>query len=216
MLLSGLLAFMLGSITAAAELLSKYRDEPWKALITRGAIVYLFINGLISMFAYVVVIYFKIIVDSLQASLVSGTGAMAILRSKLFVYASGSGKEYSIGPDIVINVFMKAISGQIDRERAFKRQKLIICHMADLEDGDFDSLVKFFDTVIPSFQGIDKDDIANHNDMVKNLIKDNELPNKLKIFKFGYLFVTLVGEDNFVFSMKNFKDYYAHHLKSTP
>jgi peptidoglycan/LPS O-acetylase OafA/YrhL len=90
--------FFLGAFAGMAEILSRYRDEPWKASLGIQGLIYMVVNGFVSMGAYWVLINHKVFptVNSpgLPAAIVSGLGSMAIFRSKIFVYRSPEGKEY--------------------------------------------------------------------------------------------------------------------------
>ena len=82
-------ATFFGMIAGGSELLSRYRDEPLKALNSNAGILYVALNGAISAAAYgLLVRYGKhlfpgIADDELMLSVLAGFGAMAVLRSKL-------------------------------------------------------------------------------------------------------------------------------------
>ncbi len=46
---------------------------------------------------------------------------MTVFRSKLFTFRSPDGKEYAIGPAIVLETILKTIDQKIDRRRATER-----------------------------------------------------------------------------------------------
>ena len=58
-------------------------------------------------------------------ALTAGFGAMAVFRSKLFIFRTEDGKEYPIGPSIVMETFLGLLDRKIDRLRAAKRQRRV-------------------------------------------------------------------------------------------
>lgn len=102
--------------------------------------------------------------QGLPAAIVSGLGSMAIFRSKIFVYRSPKGKEYPIGPDIILNIFMNTIDRQIDRSQALRRQNLISSEMSDITG--FDKAAKYFDTSLLSFQNLTDEERAKFSPLM--------------------------------------------------
>lgn len=131
-------AFLLGAFAGMAEILSRYREEPWKASSSLPGMIYIGSNGLISTGAYWVVLHYPIFSaisePGFPAAIAAGLGSMAIFRSKVFVYKSDNGNEYPIGPDIVLDIFLKTIDRQIDRGQALRRQKLITTQMSNISN----------------------------------------------------------------------------------
>ncbi len=205
-------AFLLGAFAGMAEILSRYRDEPWRASFSVPGIAYIFSNGLISTGAYWTVITYKIFTGinepGFPAAIAAGFGSMAIFRSKIFVYRSDSGNEYPIGPDIVLDIFMKTIDRQIDRKQAVRRQGLITNTMSDISGigGAFDKAADYFDTALLSFQHLTKEDKSEWKNKIDGL-KKSGLPEKVKLYALGYALLDLTGEDHFHQCIDKLKEY---------
>ena len=95
--------FALGMCTAFAEIIGKFRDEPLQSVRTGHAILYHIFNGVIAMFALLVLEIFagppNDAGQHLRNVLTAGLGAMLIMRSKLFNIKMG-GEEVSFRPRI--------------------------------------------------------------------------------------------------------------------
>jgi hypothetical protein len=102
-------ALLFGVLVGLSEILSKYRDEPILAATTAYGLTYLLLNGLISFSAFAVMRRYATAVfpavqhDLFLTAVVAGFGGMTIFRSKLFTYRSPDGKDYAIGPAIVLD-----------------------------------------------------------------------------------------------------------------
>lgn len=203
-----LLAFIFGVLTGMAEILSKYRDEPWKASKSRPGIIYMALNGFVSIVAYWIVLEYKVFtaIDSpgVSAAIAAGFGSMAILRSKIFVYKTQGGEEYPIGPDIVLTIFMKNIDREIDRKQALRRQNLVSEEMSDISD--FNKAAEYFDTSLLSFQNLTDEERENFKIEIENL-KNSDLDDRIKIFALGYALLNLTGEGNFKQFITGLKKY---------
>ena len=98
------LAALLGAISGASELISRYRDEPVHAATSLAGVFYMALNALVSACAYgLLTQYSKAILpgladDALMRSLVAGFGAMALLRSKFFTVRTEQGEDVPIDP----------------------------------------------------------------------------------------------------------------------
>src|SRR5215831_8968692 len=81
-------AFVLGTVTAFAEIIGKFSDEPIKSLRTPHALFYHLLNGAIAAFALKVLFIYEVPhetgLDQLKVVLAAGLGSMLVMRSKLF------------------------------------------------------------------------------------------------------------------------------------
>src|SRR5207245_1717227 len=79
-------AFLFGALVGLAEIASRYRDEPLKAVKSPYGLVYLFLNGYISLLAFLLIVKFPAIFGTLSgnmflAALSAGFGAMIVMRA---------------------------------------------------------------------------------------------------------------------------------------
>ena len=99
-----ILARLIGAAVGLAELVSRYRDAPGRALISWVAAIYIAINAAAAIFAL-----FMILANKWEFSfsggsavltwqvLIAGFGALALFRSSLFSVRIGGG-DVQVGP----------------------------------------------------------------------------------------------------------------------
>lgn len=190
-------AFILGLFVAATEIISRYRDEPLKAIDNRYGFSYLLLNGILSSVALLVLFLTGRIppTDPLQkllGALAAGFGAMVILRIKFFTIKSEGGEEISIGPGSVLDALVNYIDRQIDRSRAIERTELI---KEVMEGIDFDK-VKFYAStlILGSMQNLSAKDEEELGTGIKN-IKESPVSPQEKSYALGFLMLDFMGEN---------------------
>jgi hypothetical protein len=118
--------FALGSVFGISELISRYRDEPRRALVSWAALLYISVNALASVFALNVIRVFNWVADddSLQVAykqvMIAGLGAMALFRSSLFIFRIGN-SEINFGPVFVLQIILGVTDRAVDRRRGQSR-----------------------------------------------------------------------------------------------
>jgi len=129
---------------------------------------------------------------------------MAIFRSKFFTFRSPDGKDYSIGPAIVLETILRMIDSKIDRKRARQRQDEVSKFTKDL--ASFDKTADYMEVALLSFQNLTQDDKTDIANSIQEYRKSN-LPEELKILALGFAFLNLVGAENFKSVVSNLKEY---------
>jgi hypothetical protein len=181
--------------------------------------MYLMINGVVSESAFFVLwVFAPKILPVLQGqpfltAVVAGFGAMAVFRSKLFIFRSEDGKEYPIGPDIVLTSILRIVDRKIDRLRAARRQQLMYQRataIAELlpTDEDFQNAANFLVVSMSSFQNLsdgEKKEIVERVNNIKTELKD--APNLYKAMTLGFALLNIAGEENFGGMMANLESY---------
>lgn len=129
-----LLVGVLGAGVAVGELVSRYRDEPVRALATFPAVLYVALNALASLGALALVRAFDWKLGATGTAsdeavrwtqtLVAGFGALALFRSSLFVVRVGD-KDVGVGPSAFLQNVLDAADRGIDRNRANARSRLV-------------------------------------------------------------------------------------------
>ncbi|MBZ5655986.1 MAG: hypothetical protein LAO56_12010 [Acidobacteriia bacterium] len=213
------LAVSFGELVGFSEIITRYRDEPLRATFNRYGILYLLINGALSGCAYFLLrAYGARIFPAAQdppllAAIVAGFGAMAVLRSKLFVFRSDDGKDIPIGPDLVISSVLRIVDRKIDRLRAARRQQLVFELAKRIaavmgSESDFDNPNSFVSISLASFQNLSTEEKQ------QIVIKSEELREKLKgkpsLFKamvLGFVVLDIAGEENFRAIMQDLEEY---------
>jgi hypothetical protein len=123
---------VIGGLVGAGELVVRYRDDPRRALFCLAAGLYIGINVAASLAAYGLIKAFGwgfgqpsgTDAQHLTQVLAAGFGAMALLRSSLFLVRVGD-KDVGIGPSGVIEGFLGAADRAVDRQRGSDRSEKI-------------------------------------------------------------------------------------------
>jgi hypothetical protein len=197
-----LLSAGFGGATGASEIISRYRDEPLRAIGNKYGLSYVAVNaglaatafGLLHHYAKQLLPGAAIEADWLLRAIMSGFGAMVIVRSKLFIFHAEDGKDYPIGPAIVIETFLQMLDRKIDRHRASRRQQRVFTAMAKVID--FDRSADYLTASLLSFQNLSEDEkvkIAK----ITAAYKAVAWPAALKSAALGMAFLTIAGEENF-------------------
>lgn len=121
---------LLGLLVGSSELVSRYRDEPLRAVATLAASMYVLINVIAAVAALYVIDAFgwRFGLDAgaspavlrVTQVLSGGLGAMALFRSALFNVRMGE-SDVGIGPSGVLQVLLEAADRAVDRNRAGSR-----------------------------------------------------------------------------------------------
>ena len=205
-------AFLFGLLVGLSEILSRYRDEPLLAATTNFGLAYLSLNGVISLAAFGVMqrysaqIFPAIKDDLFLTSIVSGFGAMAIFRSKLFTFRSTDGKDYPIGPSIVLDTVLKTIDSKIDRRRATERQAEVFDSIDGLK---FERVANYIEASLSAFQNLSQDDKTEIKSVIDQYRNLPNWPDTLKCLGLGFAFLTLAGDENYEQVILNLKKYSA-------
>jgi hypothetical protein len=114
---------LLASLVGVAELVGRYRADPWHSLVPSGAaLLYIILNAVAGVGALLLIRAFNWDfgqtehVDIWQV-LVASFGAVAFFRSALFVARIG-GEDVGVGPSLILQVLLDACDRQVDRAAA--------------------------------------------------------------------------------------------------
>jgi gamma-glutamyl AIG2-like cyclotransferase len=199
-----LFAFLLGFATAFAELVTKFTDEPLKAIGTTQAFAYHLVNGSVSALALWVLEINGAKVDTplavAQAVATAGLGSMLILRSKLFNFKVND-KEVSFGPEQLVKVFFSYMESAIDRIRSRYRVEFVKTVMDNVS---FNGVYAYTKAMLDAAQALPKDDKESLLHEIDSLNDDvDEVQNKS--YRLGFLLMNAMGED-FVSELYDAKD----------
>lgn len=190
---------LLGAFVAAGELVSRYRDDPVRAVLSWPAVVYLGVNSGTSVAALVLVRSFgwTFGADSGQEEvrqvLVAGFGAIALFRSSLFNVTVGN-QVMGIGPSVILNVILTAADRAVDRGRAKVRIAAVADAMKDMPFAFADSFRLF---CFESMQNTDSRDADRIAATLRELRDDLNagVPEPVKSLVFGLALLNVVGEE---------------------
>ena len=134
-------ATAIGAGVGIGELVSRYRDQPVKALATFAAFGYVLINAAASAAALAAILTFGWTfgldpvtdADAIIATqiLVAGFGSMALFRSSLFTVRAGD-TDVGIGPSSLLSIILAACDRGVDRNRARDRAEVVGRIMRDV------------------------------------------------------------------------------------
>jgi len=126
-LLDYLAVAVLGALVGAAELVSRYRDAPARAVYNLPAAIYIALNvgASIAALAIIHVYGWTFGVNGAAAQRwaqvgIAGTSAMALFRTSLFTLRAGD-HDIGIGPNTFLQIFREASDRAVDRLRAKAR-----------------------------------------------------------------------------------------------
>jgi hypothetical protein len=205
-----LLCACFGAAVGASEILSRYRDEPFLAISSPPGRRYLAVNAAISLAAFYLLYHFGdsmfsgVTKDPLLMSVVSGFGAMVVMRSKLFSFKTEGGENYAIGPDAVLSTFLASVDRQIDRHRASRRQDLVYYETQDVDNPE--SAPDFFMSFLVSYQNLSNDEKEEVDGEVKRIYEQSLSP-RLKFMTAAFGFLNIMGESNFRALVQQLKRY---------
>ena len=208
-----MVSFAFGALVGLSEIVSRYRDEPLRATANQYGIGYLVLNGLLAAAAYGILLRYPTQIlspiggDPLLQAIVAGFGAMAVLRSKLFIFRAEDGKDYPIGPSIVMETFLRMLDRKIDRLRASIRQQRVFEQMKDI--ADFDAVANYLEASLLSFQNLSEEEKADITEVIQEYRSQMAWPAPLRTMAVGFAFLTIAGEENFDQVMTNLKNYLA-------
>jgi hypothetical protein len=199
------LSFLCGALVGLTEIASRYRDEQVKAILSADGMVYIIFNGAISTFALILIWHFRdnpaftvLKSNPVGAAIAAGFGATAIMRTRLAVIKGSDNKDVSLGPDIVLSLLMSMIDKRIDRWRSLRRQSIIAQSFNDLRAlGSIDDASEYLLGSLVSFQNISETDKKDVNAQVEQNKTAKVRDPYIKLATLGYIFLTLVGEENF-------------------
>jgi hypothetical protein len=206
-------SFLFGALVGFAEIASRYRDEPTKAVISPYGLAYLLINGYLSLLAFLLIVRFPAVFGEqlsgniFLAAIVAGFGAMVVMRSRIAVIKTAEGKDESIGPDYVLRILLRTIDLKIDRWRAARRQQILAENLEIIDAlGDLQTAWWYLSASLLAFQNLDDAQKKTLSDTFNDYQAQAKLPPAIKKLGLGFIFLTLVGESHFAAVLANAKN----------
>jgi hypothetical protein len=203
-------AAAIGALVGATELIGRYRDEPFRATLSRPGFVYMAVNGLASIIVLAAAVAFNWnfggAPNTPQAEVVrvvvAGLSAMAILRTSLFSVRVAD-QEVGIGPVAILQVLLVAIDAGVDRARAEHRSTATGRIMSGLQFGIVSEALPAY--ALALMQNLSREDQAALGKQVGELV-GSKMDDRLKVLILGLTVMNAVGEgvlDSAVTSIKN-------------
>ncbi|MDR3462351.1 MAG: hypothetical protein P4L76_08560 [Beijerinckiaceae bacterium] len=199
------LVFLFGCLVGAAELISRHSDHRLRAISTVPSLAYLLLNGLMSVFALLVINYVRpewlgyktdasgIVQspESIWLILAAGFSGATFFRSSVFKLKTPDG-DMSIGPAIIIDVFLNVIDESVDR--IIGQQRLI--EVSAIMDGvNFDKAAKNLPTFsFAALRRLSPDAQQQFAFQLKQLADRTELDPKVRSISLGLSIMNLTGK----------------------
>lgn len=188
---------LLGGLLSVGELVSRYRDEPVRALTNRPGLLYIVINVAAGIGALAAARLFDwsfgvnpVNTEQLRWAqvLAAGLGAMALFRSSL-INVRVSGQDVAVGPGSLLERTDRAV----DRRRGEERASRV---------GDLMKNVSFTKAYValPTYcihlmQNLSERDEQQLADRVKSLIDTDGMDDHAKALALGLLLFDVLGEN---------------------
>jgi hypothetical protein len=194
----------IGALVGCVEVLSRYKDAPFKVALSRPGLIYIGINGLVALLALLAVRLFGwTFTDNPNYSVeiirwtqvfVSGLAAMTLFRSSLFNFHLAD-QDISIGPNAILQILLVAVDKEVDRLRGKERARIV----EEAMDGiAFTEAVLNLPTVaIALMQNLSREDQDEILGSVKALNSEEakDMPERTKTISLGLTIMNVVGED---------------------
>ena len=196
-----LVVALFGGLVGATELLSRYRDAPFRVIFSKFSIAYIILNLLAAMLALWMVRLFGInfgldpLTDPAKLRwvqiLVAGFSAMLLFRSSVFQIRVGE-QDVAVGPNSVLDVLLSVLDREVDRERAQKRAAVVAEIMQEVsfrKASDELPVVAF--ALMQNLPREDQERIANK---VLQLGQTKDLSDAARAYALGLTLMDYVGE----------------------
>jgi len=195
---------LIGALVGFAELVSRYRDAPWRVAKTPPGLIFILLNAAASALALYL---FNTFPDQLHAPshpvmrvIVAGTGAMVAVRTKLFTIRQPSGSDVAVGPAFILDTMLSAVNRDVDRRRAQDRMKKVAARAARVAVATYAKAYDFLIASLGAFQNLDPDVSKKLADDLRGLLDDQKLkdmPDEVKFLIAGYSILTEFGDHAF-------------------
>lgn len=183
-------AIWIGLGVGAMEMVSRYQDDPFAPLVSAPGLIYVAINGAASALAYYLTGPLNVTLDEPMKTFVAGFGAMAFFRSGLFTARIGK-TEIPAGPNLVLQVFLRALDRAYDRERSVPRSQAVCAIMRGLS---FDAIKEALPSLcFDLMQNVSADEATAINTQASELSKA-AMSNEARCLSLGLALINIVGE----------------------
>ena len=198
--------FLLGGGVGAAELISRYKDNPLRALLTAPGFFYVMLNAAGSAAALYLIYIFRSQLGFVEkasdpwpsdpgalvkAVLLAGSSSLVFFRSAIFKFRVGD-SDLAIGPSIVLDTLLTAADRAVDRVMAAPRAIFVHDLMKDIA---FEKAAVILPQhCVSLMQNVASEESQRIVSIVNKLRADKESPNKIKTLNLGLALLSIVGE----------------------
>lgn len=196
-----LAATLLGGVVGFSEVVLRYRDEPARASTSMPGLVFILLNGTVAAFALFLVEYFSTPTergDAVQRVLLTGIGAMVVLRGKLLTVPMPGGTRAELGFAPLVESILASVNREIDRERAQTRLQLVAARSRDMAVLGFDRVAPYLRTGLQALQTLDADVQRGVLEAIKAAEADTSSTDGVLMEAIGYELLNNFGEECFL------------------
>ncbi len=194
-----LLVAGLGVLVGIGELISRYRDAPFRALRSVPAAVYCGLNGAAALVTLALVQGFDVRFGLEPSSaalpwtriLASGFGALAVLRTSVFTVRAGD-QDIGIGPSSLLQVVLTAADRAVDRLRAKARAEEVVRTMKKVSfDKSHQALPAFCIALMQNLPKEDQEVLAQE----VTALAQADIAEEIKVLILGLALMNAVGPE---------------------
>jgi len=195
---SYVVAFILGSLFGLTELISRYRDEPRRALWYWAAWLYVLVNALASVFALNLIRVFGWFADGTELQqtfirvLIAGFGSMILFRSSLFIIRTANG-EIPFGPVVVLQILLGAADREVDRNRGLSRSSEVAEIMKNISFTKAKTSLVVY--CLELMQNVPKAEQEALAEKAKSIVQVTDITEPQKSMLLGLALLNVVGKD---------------------
>lgn len=212
--LAYLFVLIFGAAVGAAELVSRYKDRPHRAVATTPAVFYIALNAGAAVAALYLIFVFGDTLgfgsagakwspaDLIKAILLAGFSSLLFFRTSLFKLRVGE-SDLAVGPSIVLDTLLAAADRAVDRVMAEPRAGFVHELMAEVS---FEKAA----VILPAhclalMQNVSSEEAQRITGVVNSLRASSDMPDKIKAFNLGLALLTVVGEQVLSTAVKTLK-----------
>jgi len=210
-----LVVFALGGTVGGAELISRYKDQPTRAVTTTPAVFYISLNALGSIAALYLIWTYREKLNFppkledwtsgviVQAVLIAGFSSLLFFRTSIFKLRVGD-SDLAVGPSIVLDSLLTAADRAVDRVMAEPRAAFVHRVMAPIS---FEKAA----VILPAhclslMQNVSSEESQRIRGVVDSLRANKDMPDKIKSLNLGLALLTVVGEDVLETAIEGLRD----------
>lgn len=184
-------AVEIGLLVGATEMISRYPDDPFAPVISVPGAFYILLNGGASALAYYLMGALHVPLNEPLHTLAAGLGAMAFFRSGFFI-VKYAGNDVAVGPNLVLQVLLKALDRTYDRQRAVPRSIAVTNIMGGVS---FNQVKEALPTLcFDLMQNVTDAEVSDLNTQIAALSGSTTMSDEAKILSLGLQLFNIVGE----------------------
>jgi hypothetical protein len=199
-----LLVALLSALAACAELVSRYRDAPLRAIGSPPGLLYAAINILVGLAAYAVILVFGWTFGTpveatervrLARIVVAGLGSAALFRTSLNFTVRQGTREWNVGPNAVRAALLRSVDSAIDRRRATHRLSATRPRPNDVDGISFsEDLFALTELCSHALQSLDRAEAQRLGAFLRELKARDELSERVRVEMYCLELRNWVGE----------------------